>query len=108
MPERGNEPADAMLFDLLVIGASPTGLAAPSTKRAGLRVVSVEGLRLQFTVSLSLAMTFFTTSELLEIGDIPFPVPISGQRAAGTIVRSRRFTNSMSGSTSMWIGRGLR
>src|SRR5579863_7666598 len=77
MPERGNEAADGMLFDLLVIGAGPTGLAcAIEAKRAGLRVVSVDkGCVCNSLFHYPSHMTFFTTSELLEIGDIPFPSP---------------------------------
>jgi thioredoxin reductase (NADPH) len=77
MPDRDNEPADGMVFDLLVIGAGPTGLAcAIEAKRAGLRVVSVDkGCVCNSLYHYPSHMTFFTTSELLEIGDIPFPSP---------------------------------
>ena len=69
--------ADGTLFDLLVIGAGPTGLAcAIEAQRAGLRVVSVDkGCVCNSLFHYPSHMTFFTTSELLEIGDIPFPSP---------------------------------
>ncbi len=62
-------------FDVLVIGAGPTGLAcAIEAKRAGLRVVNVDkGCLVNSLFHYPANMTFFTTPELLEIGDIPFP-----------------------------------
>jgi thioredoxin reductase (NADPH) len=63
------------LFDLLVIGAGPTGLAvAIDAQRAGYRVVLVEkGCLVNSLYHYPPQMVFFTTPELLEIGDIPFP-----------------------------------
>ena len=63
------------VFDLLVIGAGPTGLAcAIETQKAGFRVVLVDkGCLCNSLFHYPSHMTFFTTSELLEIGDIPFP-----------------------------------
>ncbi len=65
------------LFDVLVIGAGPTGLAcAIEAQRAGFRVVLVDkGCVCNSLFHYPAHMTFFTTSELLEIGDIPFPSP---------------------------------
>ena len=65
------------LFDLLVVGAGPTGLAcAIEAKKTGLRVVLVDkGCVCNSLFHYPAHMTFFTTSELLEIGDIPFPSP---------------------------------
>jgi thioredoxin reductase (NADPH) len=65
------------LFDLLVVGAGPTGLAcAIEAQKIGLRVVMVEkGCVCNSLFHYPSHMTFFTTSELLEIGDIPFPSP---------------------------------
>ncbi len=78
MPDpRAEGSGAATLFDVLVIGAGPTGLAcAIEAKRAGLRVVSVDkGCVCNSLYHYPSHMTFFTTSELLEIGDIPFPSP---------------------------------
>jgi thioredoxin reductase (NADPH) len=60
--------------DVLVVGAGPTGLAcAIEAKRAGFRVVSVDkGCLCNSLFHYPSNMTFFTTPELLEIGDIPF------------------------------------
>jgi thioredoxin reductase (NADPH) len=64
-------------FDLLVIGAGPTGLAcAIEAQKAGLNAVVVEkGCICNSLFHYPAHMTFFTTSERLEIGDIPFPSP---------------------------------
>jgi thioredoxin reductase (NADPH) len=72
--------ADALepkLFDLLVTGAGPTGLAcAIEAKKAGIRAVLVDkGCVCNSLFHYPAHMTFFTTPELLEIGDIPFPSP---------------------------------
>jgi thioredoxin reductase (NADPH) len=64
-------------FDLLVVGAGPTGLAsAIEAQKAGFRVVLVDkGCVCNSIFHYPAHMTFFTTSELLEIGGIPFPSP---------------------------------
>jgi thioredoxin reductase (NADPH) len=64
-------------FDLLVVGAGPTGLAcAIEAKKAGLRPVLVDkGCVCNSLFHYPAHMTFFTTPELLEIGGIPFPSP---------------------------------
>jgi len=64
-------------FDLLVVGAGPTGLAcAIEAQKAGLRAVIVDkGCVCNSLFHYPAHMTFFTTPELLEIGDIPFPSP---------------------------------
>lgn len=61
-------------FDVLVIGAGPTGLACTiEAQRAGLRAVCVDkGCLCNSLFHYPSNMTFFTTPELLEIGDIPF------------------------------------
>jgi thioredoxin reductase (NADPH) len=63
--------------DLLVIGAGPTGLAcAIEAQKIGLRVVVVDkGCLCNSLFHYPAHMTFFTTSERLEIGGIPFPSP---------------------------------
>jgi thioredoxin reductase (NADPH) len=64
-------------FDVLVIGAGPTGLAcAIEAQKAGCRVVLVDkGCICNSLFHYPSHMTFFTTPELLEIGGIPFPSP---------------------------------
>ncbi|MHB1023672.1 MAG: YpdA family putative bacillithiol disulfide reductase [Acidobacteriaceae bacterium] len=65
------------LYDLLVIGAGPTGMAcAIEAQRAGFRAVMVDkGCLCNSLYNYPSNMTFFTTPELLEIGDIPFSSP---------------------------------
>src|SRR5438270_12058114 len=65
------------LFDVLVIGAGPTGMAcAIEAQRIGLRAVLVDkGCLVNSLFHYPANMTFFTTPELLEIGDIPFSSP---------------------------------
>jgi thioredoxin reductase (NADPH) len=61
-------------YDVLVIGAGPTGLAcAIEAERAGLSAVSIDkGCLVNSLFHYPANMVFFTTPELLEIGDIPF------------------------------------
>ena len=75
MTDQNSGPTHAQVFDLLVIGAGPTGLAcAIEAQKAGFRVVLVDkGCVCNSLFHYPSHMTFFTTSELLEIGGIPFP-----------------------------------
>jgi thioredoxin reductase (NADPH) len=61
-------------LDVLIIGAGPTGLAcAIEARRAGYSAAAVEkGCLCNSLYNYPTNMTFFTTPELLEIGDIPF------------------------------------
>jgi thioredoxin reductase (NADPH) len=63
------------LLDLLVIGAGPNGLAsAIDATRAGLKTVVVDkGCLANSIFHFPSHMVFFTTSESLEIGGVPFP-----------------------------------
>ncbi len=67
----------ATRFDVLVIGAGPTGMAcAIEAQRRGLRAVLVDkGCLCNSLFHYPSNMTFFTTPELLEIGDMPFSSP---------------------------------
>ena len=69
--------AQPEIFDLLVVGAGPTGLAcAIEAQKAGFRVVLVDkGCICNSLFHYPAHMTFFTTPELLEIGGIPSPSP---------------------------------
>ncbi len=61
-------------MDVLVIGAGPTGLACGiEAQRAGFKAVIIDkGCVVNSIYNYPANMTFFTTPELLEIGDIPF------------------------------------
>lgn len=65
MPER---------VDVLIVGAGPTGLACGiEARRAGLNTLILEkGCLVNSIFSYPANMTFFTTRERLEIGDLPF------------------------------------
>ena len=60
-------------FDTVIVGAGPTGLAcAIELKQRGLRAVLFDkGCLLNSIYHYPTHMTFFTTPEFLEIGDIP-------------------------------------
>lgn len=61
-------------FDILIVGAGPIGLACGiEAQRAGLSYVIVEkGALVNSLYHYPANMTFFSTSEKLEIGDVPF------------------------------------
>jgi thioredoxin reductase (NADPH) len=61
--------------DVVVIGAGPTGMAcAIEAQRAGFSAILIDkGCLVNSLFHYPANMTFFTTPELLEIGDIPFP-----------------------------------
>ena len=71
------ESSDRFSFDVIVVGAGPTGLACGiDVKRAGLSVAHIDkGCLVNSLFNYPSNMTFFTTPELLEIGDIPFSSP---------------------------------
>lgn len=62
------------VLDVLIVGAGPTGLACGiEAVRAGMRTLIVEkGCLVNSLFSYPSTMTFFTTRERLEIGEIPF------------------------------------
>jgi thioredoxin reductase (NADPH) len=64
-------------FDLICIGAGPTGLAcAIEAKRAGLHPLVIDkGCLCNSLYHYPVNMVFFTTPELLEIGDLPLTSP---------------------------------
>jgi thioredoxin reductase (NADPH) len=61
-------------YDILIIGAGPIGLACGlAAKRAGLSYVIVEkGTLVNSLYNYPANMSFFSTSDRLEIGDVPF------------------------------------
>jgi thioredoxin reductase (NADPH) len=66
-------PSPPTIYDLLAIGAGPTGLAcAIEAKRAGLRPLVIDkGCLCNSIYHFPTNMIFFTTAERLEIGDLP-------------------------------------
>lgn len=61
-------------YDVLIIGAGPIGLACGiEAKKAGLKYVIVEkGALVNSLYNYPVFMTFFSTSQKLEIGEVPF------------------------------------
>lgn len=68
-----SRPTDTPAFDAIVIGAGPTGLACGiELKRRGCRALLIDkGCVVNSLYHYPTNMVFFTTPELLEIGDIP-------------------------------------
>lgn len=64
-------------FDVICIGAGPTGLAtAIEARRAGMRALVIDkGCLCNSIYHYPVNMVFFTTPELLEIGDLPLVSP---------------------------------
>jgi thioredoxin reductase (NADPH) len=71
-------------YDMICIGAGPTGLAcAMEAKRAGMRPLIIDkGCLCNSIYNYPVNMVFFTTPELLEIGDLP--MVCSGEKPART------------------------
>ncbi len=65
---------ESKLYDVIIIGGGPIGLAcAIEAKKAGLDYVILEkGALVNSLYNYPVNMTFFSTSERLEIGDVPF------------------------------------
>ena len=61
-------------YDVLIIGAGPIGMACGiEAKKAGLKYVIVEkGALVNSLYNYPVFMTFFSTSQKLEIGEVPF------------------------------------
>jgi thioredoxin reductase (NADPH) len=74
LPRTQEKLKEELRTDVLVIGAGPTGLAcAIEAQKIGLKVMVVDkGCLVNSLFHYPAGMTFFTTPELLEIGDIPF------------------------------------
>ncbi len=74
LPRAQVEPHKQHKIDVLVVGAGPTGLAcAIEAQKAGFEALVVDkGCLVNSLFHYPANMTFFTTPELLEIGDVPF------------------------------------
>ena len=70
---RPHSTGDQAAFDVICIGAGPTGLAcAMEAKRAGLRSLVIDkGALCNSLYHYPINMLFFTTPERMEIGDLP-------------------------------------
>jgi thioredoxin reductase (NADPH) len=74
LPRAQLESRSNTRVDVLVVGAGPTGLAcAIEAQKAGFKVIAIDkGCVVNSIFNYPANMVFFTTPELLEIGDIPF------------------------------------
>ena len=74
LPRTQTTSRSEVRHDVLVIGAGPTGLACGiEVQRAGFKALVIDkGCVVNSLYNYPANMTFFTTPELLEIGDIPF------------------------------------
>ncbi len=74
LPKAKVGPDPEVHTDVLVIGAGPTGLAcAIEAQKVGLKVIVLDkGCLVNSLFHYPAGMLFFTTPELLEIGEIPF------------------------------------
>jgi thioredoxin reductase (NADPH) len=81
-------------YDLICIGAGPTGLAcAIEAKRAGMRPLVIDkGSLCNSIYHYPVNMVFFTTPELLEIGDIPLTSPTEKPTRAEALKYYRKCT----------------
>jgi len=77
MSASNTSPADDGVLDLVIVGAGPAGLAAAiAAQDRGLRYVVVEkGALVNSLQHYPTDMVFFTTPELMEIGELPFVSP---------------------------------
>lgn len=73
-PRTSTERSRDQHWDVIIVGAGPSGLAtAIECRRRGLSVLNIDkGCVVNSLFNYPTNMTFFTTPELLEIGDIPF------------------------------------
>lgn len=84
------------MFDLLIIGGGPIGLAcALEAKKAGLNYLIIEkGTLVNSLYNYPAGMTFFSTSEKLEIGGVPFVSNSIKPTRAESLEYYRRVTTS--------------
>ncbi|MBX2942538.1 MAG: YpdA family putative bacillithiol disulfide reductase [Cyclobacteriaceae bacterium] len=83
-------------YDIVIIGAGPIGLACGiEAKKAGLRYLIIEkGCLVNSLYHYPLNMTFFSTSEKLEIGGVPFISHGSKPNRAEALEYYRRVASS--------------
>jgi cation diffusion facilitator CzcD-associated flavoprotein CzcO len=103
------------VVDVVIVGAGPTGLACGiELKRRGVRAVLIDkGCVVNSLYNYPTNMVFFTTPELLEIGDIPMtslnekPIIISSTFASINASSESLATTALS-SRMRWMPRAAR
>ncbi len=88
-------PSERVL-DLVVVGAGPAGLAAAiAASRGGLDYDVIEkGVLVNSVYRFPRGMVFFTTAELLELGELPFVTPHPKPTREEALIYSRRVTDA--------------
>ena len=103
--------SDPSTLDLVVVGAGPAGLGvAIAAARAGLDYEVVEkGAIVNSIYRFPRGMTFFTTPELLELGNLPFVTPYAKPTREEALQYYRRVADthrlkvSPSDTASRWV-----
>ncbi len=76
-PKSSQFASEGVYWDMIIVGAGPSGLAtAIEARKKHLAVLNIEkGCVVNSLFNYPTYMTFFTTPELLEIGNVPFTTP---------------------------------
>ena len=92
------------VFDVLIIGAGPIGLASGiEAQKAGLSHIILEkGCLVNSLFNYPINMTFFSSSERLEIGDTPFDTPLPKPKRAEALEYYRRINNKFKLNTHLF------
>src|SRR5258708_15591702 len=90
------EPRPDSWVDVLVVGAGPTGMAcAIEAQKAGFKALIVDkGCLVNSIYRYPSNMVFFTTPELLEIGDVPFTTALAKPTRLEANRKSTRLNSS--------------
>lgn len=91
-------------FDVLIIGAGPIGLACGiAAQKAGLSHIIIEkGCLVNSLYNYPLNMTFFSSSERLEIGDTPFVTTLPKPKRAEALEYYRRINGKFDLNTHLF------
>lgn len=91
-------------FDVLIIGAGPIGLACGiAAKKADLSHIIIEkGCLVNSLYNYPLNMTFFSSSERLEIGDTPFVTTLPKPKRAEALEYYRRINGKFNLNTRLF------
>src|ERR1039457_5112269 len=79
LPRTKKQEQSDSVADVLIVGAGPTGMAcAIETQNAGFKALIIDkGCLVNSIYHYPTNMVFFTTPELLEIGDVPFTTSLA-------------------------------
>jgi thioredoxin reductase (NADPH) len=79
LPRTKKQEQPDSVADVLIVGAGPTGLAcAIEAQKAGFKALIIDkGCLVNSIYHYPINMVFFTTPELLEIGDVPFTTSLA-------------------------------